>query len=176
VRAFRDDHTEDLMFEGYDDNQPVNEIEISGRDGDELAVWYDDDLRLRLAASDLRDALEAQTDAAQAVIDAWAKGDLVGASARWTVAFLRRRLPSPRRGRGRHDPAPLAGLRPCAGAGDRGQRQPRRGRPARLTVLPAAPRRFGMAAARAARVANAAQGRIVPLVASRPIDPHMLIL
>jgi hypothetical protein len=67
------------MFEGYDDNQPVNEIEISGRDGDELGVWYDDDLRLRLAAADLLDVLEAQTNAAQAVIDAWARGDLAGA-------------------------------------------------------------------------------------------------
>jgi hypothetical protein len=108
ARAFHDDHTEDLMFEGYDDNQPVNEIEISGRDGDELAVWYDNDLRLRLAASDLLDAVEAQTDAAQAVIDAWTEGDL-------------------------------------AGAGDRGQRQPRRGRPARLTILPAAARRYNAA-------------------------------
>ena len=37
------------------------------------------DLRLRLAATDLLDAPEAQTDAAQAVIDAWAGGDLAAA-------------------------------------------------------------------------------------------------
>jgi hypothetical protein len=79
ARAFHDEHTEDLMFEGYDDNQPMNEIEISGPEGDELAVWYDDDLRLRLAARDLYEALDAQTEAARAVIKNWARGDLAAA-------------------------------------------------------------------------------------------------
>jgi hypothetical protein len=37
---------------------PVNEIEITGPDGDELAVWMDDELRLSLAAGDLLEALE----------------------------------------------------------------------------------------------------------------------
>jgi hypothetical protein len=36
-------------------------------------------LRLRLASRDLLDALEAQTEAAQAVIESWAQGDLAGA-------------------------------------------------------------------------------------------------
>jgi hypothetical protein len=59
ARAFHDEHTEDLMFESYDGGMPVNEIAISGPGGDELAVWRDEDLRLRLAARDLLDALEA---------------------------------------------------------------------------------------------------------------------
>jgi hypothetical protein len=57
---------------------PLDEIEINGADGTG-AVWQSQDLALRLAALDLRDALEAQTTAAQAVIDTWAKGDLAGA-------------------------------------------------------------------------------------------------
>jgi hypothetical protein len=79
ARAFHDEHTEDLMFESYDGGMPVNEIEISGPEGSELAVWRDEDLRLRLAAGDLCDALETQIAAAQTVIDAWEKGDLAGA-------------------------------------------------------------------------------------------------
>jgi hypothetical protein len=58
ARAFHDEHDDELMFESYNGGMPVNEIEITGPDGSELAVWMDDDLRLRLAASDLCDALE----------------------------------------------------------------------------------------------------------------------
>lgn len=79
ARKFYDEHDGELLFQNYDGGSAVNEIEISGPDGSELAVWQDDDLRLRLAASDLLGALESQTEAAQAVIDAWAKGDLAGA-------------------------------------------------------------------------------------------------
>jgi hypothetical protein len=80
ARKFYDEHDEDLLFQSYDGGgSSVNEIEISGPEGSKLAVWQDDELRLRLAASDVLDALEAQTDAAQAVIDAWAEGDLAGA-------------------------------------------------------------------------------------------------
>jgi hypothetical protein len=79
ARAFHEGHISDLMFESYDGGNPVNEIEITSPESDALAVWRDDDLRLRLAASDLYDALEAQSDAAQAVIDAWETGDLAGA-------------------------------------------------------------------------------------------------
>jgi hypothetical protein len=49
----------DLWFERYDDGMPVNEIVIHSDDHDELAAWLDDDLRLRLAARDLLDTLEA---------------------------------------------------------------------------------------------------------------------
>jgi len=79
ARAFYNEHDEDLMFEEYGGGSPVNEIEIAGPDGRELAVWHDDDLRLRLAARDLLDALEVQTAEAQAVINTWAKGDLAAA-------------------------------------------------------------------------------------------------
>ena len=58
---------------------PVNEIEISSRDGEQLAVWRDPDLRQRLAADDLFAALVAQTEAAQVVIDTWEQGDLAAA-------------------------------------------------------------------------------------------------
>lgn len=68
-----------LAFEKYDMAMPLDEIEIEGDEGSELATWHSDDMRLRLAAQDLFDVLEAQTDAAQAVIDAWCKGDLAGA-------------------------------------------------------------------------------------------------
>ncbi len=50
------DHS-DLWFESYDD-MPVNQIAIKDVDGNEVAVWLDDDMWLRLAAQDLLDALE----------------------------------------------------------------------------------------------------------------------
>jgi hypothetical protein len=52
-----------LMFESYHGGMPVNEIVIEDADHEELAVWHDDDLRLRLAASDLLDALEQAVQA-----------------------------------------------------------------------------------------------------------------
>jgi hypothetical protein len=79
ARAYHSRNTGELLFQEYSGGLPVNEIEITDPDGDELAVWRDDDLWLRLAAQELLDALEAQTEAAQAVIDAWEKGDLAGA-------------------------------------------------------------------------------------------------
>ena len=79
ARRFHEDRPEDLSFEEYTQGMPVNEIEISSRDGEELVVWRDADLNQRLAAADLLAALEAQTEAAQAVIDAWGQGDLAAA-------------------------------------------------------------------------------------------------
>jgi hypothetical protein len=46
-----------LWFEPYD-GMPVNEIAIQDDDGNEVTVWLDDDLRLRLAARVLLEALE----------------------------------------------------------------------------------------------------------------------
>lgn len=46
-----------LSLEPYDQTQPVNEIAVCNEDGKELAVWFDEHLRLRLAAQDLLDAL-----------------------------------------------------------------------------------------------------------------------
>ncbi len=62
ARAFYDEHPEDLMFMDYDGGQPVSEIAVRDADGDEVALWQDDDLRLRLAAGDMRDALELCVD------------------------------------------------------------------------------------------------------------------
>ena len=47
----------ELWFEPYD-GIPVNEIAISDDHGDEVAIWLGDDMRLRVAARDLLDALE----------------------------------------------------------------------------------------------------------------------
>jgi hypothetical protein len=71
TRKFLETNTDDLMFEAYDHGMPVNEVAIEVKHCNEVAVWYDDDLRLRLAAQELLSALERQTDAAQAVIDNW---------------------------------------------------------------------------------------------------------
>ena len=68
-----------LDFMPYDDHQDVNEIEVFDGDEKQVAIWYDDELRLRLAASELLETLDHQTTAAQAVIDNWSNGDLAGA-------------------------------------------------------------------------------------------------
>ncbi len=50
----------DHFYEPAD--SPINEIEVCDDEHDLLAAWRDDDLRLRLAARDLLDALEALCD------------------------------------------------------------------------------------------------------------------
>jgi hypothetical protein len=72
ARRLYDNDPLDLMFESYDDNQPVNEIAIRDADHNEVAVWLDEDLRLRLAARDL-------LEAAELVVARWEQGDLAGA-------------------------------------------------------------------------------------------------
>jgi hypothetical protein len=62
ARALCDEHPEDLMFQHYDGGHPVNEISIHDAGGDEVALWQDDELRLRLAAGDLLEALELCVD------------------------------------------------------------------------------------------------------------------
>jgi hypothetical protein len=62
ARAFYDRHPEDLMFMSYDGGHPVNEIAVFDKEGDEVAVWHDDDMRLRLAAGDVLAALELCVD------------------------------------------------------------------------------------------------------------------
>ena len=57
ARQLYDDDPSDLMFEPYDGGMPVNEVSIHDADYNKLAVWYDDSLRVRLAAGDLLDAL-----------------------------------------------------------------------------------------------------------------------
>ncbi len=58
ARKFVDDDSLDLWFEAYDLSSDVNEIVVNDDNRAEVAVWLDDDLRLRLAAQDLLDALE----------------------------------------------------------------------------------------------------------------------
>jgi hypothetical protein len=72
ARRLYDDDPLDLMFESYGPGMPVNEIAINDPNDNELAVWLDEDLRLRLAARDL-------LEAAELVVARWEQGDLAGA-------------------------------------------------------------------------------------------------
>lgn len=59
ARRFADKHLDDLDFENFEAcDCPINEVEICDEDEQQLAVWRDEDLSLRLAAQDLLDALE----------------------------------------------------------------------------------------------------------------------
>ena len=53
----------ELWFDPYSGVMPVNEIVVCDPDGKEAAHWHDDELRLRLAAQDLLDALEQAVQA-----------------------------------------------------------------------------------------------------------------
>jgi hypothetical protein len=46
-----------LQFDPYQGPLPLDEIDISGPEGDQLAVWQSDDMRLRLSAQELFNAL-----------------------------------------------------------------------------------------------------------------------
>jgi hypothetical protein len=50
ARAFYDENVGGLLFQENDGGLPVNEIEVSGPDGQGTAIWRDDELRLRLAS------------------------------------------------------------------------------------------------------------------------------
>jgi hypothetical protein len=62
ARAFAQTQIDELSFEPYSGAHPINEIAVSDAAGDEAALWQDEDLRLRLAAGDLFDALELCVD------------------------------------------------------------------------------------------------------------------
>ena len=73
ARQFVDEHYDELDFDSYQGcDCPINEIEICDEHGNELAVWYDEEMRLRLAARDL-------LDAAEMVVARWEQGDLAEA-------------------------------------------------------------------------------------------------
>ena len=55
-KLYWEDHSLELCFQSYG-GLDVNEIAIYTDDHDELAVWRDEDMHLRLAARDLLDAL-----------------------------------------------------------------------------------------------------------------------
>jgi hypothetical protein len=62
ARAFAEKQIDALSFEHYSGAHPINEIAVSDAAGDEAVLWQDEDLRLRLAAGDLFDALESCVD------------------------------------------------------------------------------------------------------------------
>jgi len=67
------DEPSELWFEPYAaGGMTVNDIAISDADGNEVALWLDDDLRLRFAADDL-------LAAAELVVARWERGDLAEA-------------------------------------------------------------------------------------------------
>lgn len=41
--AFYDQRTEELVFKSYDNGQPVNEIAVRDSDGNQVALWQDDE-------------------------------------------------------------------------------------------------------------------------------------
>jgi hypothetical protein len=57
ARKLYEDDPSALWFEPYE-GMPVNEILVYDEAGNEVTVWYDDDMRLRLAARDLLDAVK----------------------------------------------------------------------------------------------------------------------
>jgi hypothetical protein len=68
-----DEQFDDLEFESYEGcDCPINEIEVCDEEHNQLVVWHDDDLRLRLAARDL-------LEAAELVVARWERGDLAEA-------------------------------------------------------------------------------------------------
>jgi hypothetical protein len=67
ARQLHNDNQLDLMFEPYDGGMPVDEIAIQDANFNELAVWRDADLHLRLAANDLLEALEQAIQALNTV-------------------------------------------------------------------------------------------------------------
>jgi hypothetical protein len=82
ARRFYADDPFGLVFEPYDGGMPVNKIAIQDADYNELAVWVDDDLRLRFAASDL-------LAAAELVVARWEGGDLAGAVRQLAAAIAK---------------------------------------------------------------------------------------
>jgi hypothetical protein len=79
ARQFYADNLGELNFQSYDAIEPLDHMQIWDAKRGSVASWESDEYRLRLAAPDLLKALADQTDAAQAVIDNWSKGDLAGA-------------------------------------------------------------------------------------------------
>jgi len=81
ARKAYDENYFELEFRTIDMMEsPLEQIEICNTENFcDGALWESDDCRLRQAARDLLDALEDQTEAAQAVIDNWAEGDLAAA-------------------------------------------------------------------------------------------------
>jgi hypothetical protein len=82
AQQLADDDLIALNFHSYDGTSGIERIEVWGPNRDTVAAWQSDELWLRLAAGDLLEALTEQTEAAQAVLDCWAHGNLAGAVCR----------------------------------------------------------------------------------------------
>jgi hypothetical protein len=83
ARRFAEEQFDELDFESYAGcDAPINEIEICDAEGNKLTRWYDDDLRLRLAAHDL-------LEAAEMVVARWEKGDLAKAVRKLAAAIAK---------------------------------------------------------------------------------------
>jgi hypothetical protein len=76
------ENPETLLLIYEDGDGAINEIEVCDDEFNSLAVWYDDDKRLRLAARDL-------LDAAELVIARWESGDLAEAVRELSAAVAR---------------------------------------------------------------------------------------
>jgi hypothetical protein len=73
ARRFAAENPESLDLDFYEAcDSEINEIEVCDHRHNSVAVWFDEDMRLRLAARDL-------LDAGQLVIDRWERGDLAEA-------------------------------------------------------------------------------------------------
>lgn len=73
ARQFAAENPVSLNLNDYEPcDVEINEIEVCDDEHNLLAVWYDDDMRLRLAARDL-------LDAAELVVVRWERGDLAEA-------------------------------------------------------------------------------------------------
>ena len=58
ARAFKDECTDALVFQDYDENPPVTEMTITDSDGNSCEGWMDDEPRLSLSGEMLVEALE----------------------------------------------------------------------------------------------------------------------
>jgi hypothetical protein len=83
AREMAANDSNELLFERYQSAFDINEIVVRDEDdSEELAVWFDDDLRLRLAADDL-------LNAARLVIARWESGDLAEAVRELSAAIAK---------------------------------------------------------------------------------------
>jgi hypothetical protein len=73
ARRFAKKRLHKLEFDFYETcDNPINDIEVCDDEDNSVAAWFDDDLRLRLAARDL-------LEAAELVVARWSEGDLAEA-------------------------------------------------------------------------------------------------
>jgi hypothetical protein len=72
ARQIATDDPYSLEYEPYEEFCPIGEIQVLDEDENVVAHWYDDELRLRIATSEL-------LAAAEKVVARWERGDLAEA-------------------------------------------------------------------------------------------------